>query len=107
MITIIESPYAGDRNENIKYARRAMLDSLRRGEAPFASHLLYTQVLDDGIPDDRELGILAGFQFYSVAALCAVYTDMGVSPGMLRGLERARSANIPVTYRLIGYPKGE
>ena len=103
MIVIIESPYAGDRNENILYARRAMLDSLRRGEAPFASHLLYTQVLNDDISADREIGINAGFQFYSVAALCAVYADMGISPGMLRGLERARNANIPITYRMIGY----
>jgi hypothetical protein len=103
MIVIIESPFAGARNENILYARRAMLDSLRRGEAPFASHLLYPQVLDDDTPADRELGILAGFNFYSVAALCAVYADMGVSPGMLRGIAHARAASIPVTHRMIGY----
>lgn len=38
-----------------------MLDALDRGEAPYASHLLYTQMLDDTIPAERELGIKAGF----------------------------------------------
>lgn len=103
MIVIIESPYAGNRQENILYAKRAMLDSLRRGESPFASHLLYTQVLEDSIPEERRLGLEAGLRFYTVAALCVVYADMGVSPGMLKGIERARQHNIPVEHRLIGY----
>ena len=53
---IIESPYAGDVERNVRYARAAMADCLKRGEAPFASHLLYTQegVLDDDIPGERQ-----------------------------------------------------
>jgi hypothetical protein len=39
----------GDLRRNIRYAQLCVLDCLQRGEAPFASHLLYTQVLDDGI----------------------------------------------------------
>lgn len=103
MIVIIESPFAGNRQENIRYARRALLDSLRRGEAPFASHLLYPQVLEDDLLHERELGMAAGFKFYSVAALCAVYRDMGVSPGMLRGIDVAVAAGLPIEYREIGY----
>lgn len=38
---IVESPYAGDVIRNVEYARAAMRDCLQRGEAPFASHLLY------------------------------------------------------------------
>src|SRR5690606_40243334 len=55
-LVIVESPYAAkeffDRVRNQDYARAALRDSLLRGEAPFASHLLYTQagVLDDDIP---------------------------------------------------------
>jgi hypothetical protein len=48
---IIESPFAGDVKKNIEYARKCMRDSLLRGEAPLASHLLYTQ---DGILDDTK-----------------------------------------------------
>jgi hypothetical protein len=59
---ILESPYAGDIERNVAYARAAMRDSLLRGEAPIASHLLYTQpgVLDDQVSDERRLGIEAG-----------------------------------------------
>ena len=43
--TILESPYSGDVEKNIDYAKKCLKDSLERDECPFASHLLYTQVL--------------------------------------------------------------
>jgi hypothetical protein len=39
---IIESPYTGDVDVNVAYARRAMRDALQRGESPIASYLLLT-----------------------------------------------------------------
>lgn len=80
--TIIESPFAGDTKKNTEYARAALLDSLRRGEAPIASHLLHTQVLDDGKAEDRLLGMQAGYAWISVAQQMAVYIDRGISDGM-------------------------
>jgi hypothetical protein len=54
---IVESPYAGDIVRNITYARRAVRDSVLRGEAPIASHLLFPAgILDDDIPKERALG---------------------------------------------------
>lgn len=44
---VIESPLKGDYERNTAYARLALRDSLKRGEIPFASHLLYPQTLDD------------------------------------------------------------
>lgn len=41
IFVIVESPYAGDVERNTAYARAAVRDCLMRGEAPFASHLLY------------------------------------------------------------------
>ena len=61
MIVCIESPFAGNVEFNVEYAKLAMKDSLSRGEAPFLSHLLYTQVLDDTKPDERGWGISASF----------------------------------------------
>lgn len=58
---VIESPLSGDFVRNQRYARWCMLDCFTRGEAPFVSHLLYTQVLDDREPAHREMGIEAGF----------------------------------------------
>lgn len=80
--TIIESPFAGNTKKNTEYARAALLDSLRRGEAPIASHLLHTQVLDDGKAEDRLLGMQAGYAWISVAQQMAVYVDRGISDGM-------------------------
>lgn len=99
---IIESPYAGDVFLNVQYARVCLLDSLRRGEAPFASHLLYTQVLNDSLPEERTLGIEAGLAIGAAMDLTAVYEDLGVSDGMVKGIERAQAAGRPVERRLLG-----
>jgi hypothetical protein len=81
------------------YARLCLLDSLKRGEAPLASHLLYPQVLNDNSPEDRRLGIEAGLAWGPVADLTAVYTDHGISSGMREGIERAEREGRPVEYR--------
>ena len=49
-------PYNGDTDRNVRYARACVRDSLLRGEAPIASHLLYTQpgVLRDNVAGERE-----------------------------------------------------
>lgn len=99
---VIESPYAGAVKKHTLYARRALFDSLKRGEAPIASHLLHTQVLSDGNPDEREWGISAGLAWISVADRMAVYVDYGVSRGMRSAIETAESFQIPIDYRSIG-----
>ena len=81
---IIESPYAGDIELNTRYLRAAMADSLARGEAPYASHGLYTQpgVLRDDVPEERKKGIEAGYAWAEVADAIAFYIDLGMSDGM-------------------------
>lgn len=44
---ILELPYGGDVVANVANARGGLPDCLQRREAPIASHLLHTQVLDD------------------------------------------------------------
>jgi hypothetical protein len=104
-LVVVESPYAGDTPEqverHVEYAREAMTDSLLRDEAPFLSHLLYPQVLDDSNPKQREAGIAAGLAWGDRAELRVVYCDLGVSPGMRRGIDRARQLGQPVEYRSI------
>lgn len=102
---ILESPLAGDVAENVKYARQCMRDCLLRGEAPFASHLLYAQdgILDDLVHDERELGINAGFEWRSAAELTVFYVDRGWSNGMLRAKDHCDKNNMPfVTRSLYG-----
>lgn len=98
---ILESPYAGDIEANVDYARAAMRDSLLRGEAPIASHLLYTQpgVLNDTLSEERSLGIQAGLSWGAEADATVVYTDRGISRGMEYGIKRAKMESRPVEYR--------
>ncbi len=98
---IIESPFAGEVEKNIEYARQCLRDSILRGEVPFASHLLYTQegVLDDTDPHERELGINLGLETSRIATLTAVYTDRGISSGMRYGIQRAKDDGREVEFR--------
>ena len=103
-LVILESPYAGDVAANVEYARRCVRDSLSRGEAPIASHLLYTQpgILDDNDPVERAQGIEAGLAGRTVAEASVVYTDRGISPGMRYGIDAALRAGRPVEFRKLG-----
>jgi len=103
MRVIIESPYAGDIETNIAYAIKCVADSLRRGEFPFASHLLYTRdgILNDDIKEERALGINAGLEWGKMAEKTIVYTDLGISKGMQYGIDNAVANNRPVEYRSI------
>ena len=102
-LVIIESPYAGDTKANEAYARKCVADSLSRGEAPIASHLLYTQpgILDDTIPEERAKGIAAGLAWGEHADLTAVYLDRGMSKGMQQGVKHAEENGRPVEIRSI------
>jgi len=101
---ILESPFAGDVNKNIRYARACVRDCVTRGDAPIASHLLYTQpgILNDDIPEERQLGIDSGLAWGTEAAATVLYTDLGVSRGMKYGIERAEKEDRPIEKRSIG-----
>lgn len=98
---LVESPFAGDIERNTRYLRMAMNDCFRRGEAPFASHGLYTQpgVLDDGKPDERKLGIDAGLLWGEAAEKTVLYVDLGISSGMVYGVKNALKAGRPIEVR--------
>lgn len=98
---IIESPWAGNVEENKKYAIACLLDSLKRGEAPYASHLLYTRALDDLIPEQRNQGLQAAMAYVEATDLTAVYTDRGISRGMAMGIRHAQRHDKPVEYRML------
>jgi hypothetical protein len=131
-LVVVESPYAGKASKwwgplapvvrwmrtcrNVKYARAALRDCLVRGEAPFASHLLYTQpgVLRDHVPAERAHGIEAGFAWAEVGIYVStpegreplhffadrvIYSDRGVSSGMRAGIDHAEKIGQRVVWR--------
>jgi hypothetical protein len=105
-LVILESPFAGDEQANIDYARLCVRDSLMRGEAPIASHLLYTQptILDDNVPEERNMGIAAGLFWGAMADATVVYKDRGISRGMALGIAAAKDAGRAVEFRSIEKP---
>lgn len=101
-LVIVESPYSGDVEANLRYLRAVIADCVRRGESPYASHLMLTGALDDDVPAQRAMGIAAGFAWRRVAAATVVYVDRGVSRGMQAGVEDAEAAGLPVEVRRLG-----
>lgn len=105
---IIESPLAANpgrtAEEHVVYAKACMRDCLERGEAPFASHLLYAQpgILDDLIHNQRKLGIEAGLAWAMHADMTVVYTDCGISRGMELGIANATHVGREIVYRTLG-----
>jgi hypothetical protein len=99
---ILESPFAGDLVRNAEYLNACIRDALDRGDAPFASHRLYTDALDDSKPSERALGINAGFAWRAVAEATVVYLDLGISRGMQYGIDHARSLGHPIEERRLG-----
>jgi len=101
MLVVIESPFAGKVKRNLAYARLCLLDSLTRGESPIASHLLYTQVLDDKRRLQRVAGIDAGYDWMDAADKVILYRDFGLSSGMVKARTRAHDLCIPVENRYL------
>lgn len=98
-LIVVESPCAGDFMKNRAYALWACLDCYKRDEAAFASHLLYTQFLDDTDPVERSFGIDAGLEWATYADAAAFYTDRGMSPGMQKAMAHWQSKEMPIEFR--------
>lgn len=91
MRVCIESPLKGDLKGNVQYARTCLRHVLDEGHAPFASHLLYTQVLDDRVEEHRELGITAGLAHGDNCDERWFFVDKGWSDGMYRAMKHAEA----------------
>lgn len=110
-LVILESPFAPfewadisrTEEQNVEYARACVRHSLSQGEAPIASHLLYTQpgILNDYVPAERQWGIDAGLAWKQVAQGSVVYVDFGITRGMQYGIDAARNAGLDVEFRYI------
>lgn len=98
---LLESPFAGNIERNVAYAKLCMKELLLEGMAPIASHLLWTQpgLLDDNNKEQRRLGIAAGHAWLLGAEAAMFYIDFGMSAGMEIGLQRAKELKVPYFFR--------
>ena len=61
-LVYIASPYAGDVEANVAFAKAACRYAIEQGATPVAVHLLYPQLLDDSVPAEREMGLQMGLR---------------------------------------------
>lgn len=96
-LVYICSPYAGDVESNVGFAKAACRYAMKRGCAPVAVHLLYPQILNDAVPSERKAGIRMGLR---VLASCEELWACGdtVSHGMSCEIAKAGRLDIPVRY---------
>ena len=93
----VASPYAGDIERNTEFAREACQFVKNEGHAFFAPHLLYSQVLDEGNPADRQLGLTMGQEALSKCDELWVFGET-ISEGMQGEIDEARLLGIPTRY---------
>lgn len=103
-LVIVESPFSGEIERNITYAKRAIRQCISEGESPIASHLLFTQpgILDDTIPTERTAGINAGLAWRRVCDYAIFFEDYGWSAGMISAKRIYDEENITYFIRNIG-----
>lgn len=94
-LVYIASPYAGDVEANVAFAKAACRYAMEQGATPLAVHLLYPQILDDHVPAERESGIRMGMR---VLEACDELWLCGgrLSHGMRAELTAAEQLGIPV-----------
>lgn len=100
-VTIL-TPYAGDIELHKMYTMLCCKDSIARGEAPFASHLIYPILLEVYSIQARQQRIACGFSWLAKSDIVAIYTDLGLSIGMLQSKAHAKKLNIKTEDRSIG-----
>lgn len=102
-LVVVESPFKANEYYSCEqmrlYLQHCLADCYRRGEAPFASHHLSTEVLNDSTPYERALGIRCGLAWGKHADLVAVYQDFGLSSGMREAISVYKSLEKPIEWR--------
>lgn len=91
----VASPYAGDVERNVEYAKQACRTVVESGHAFFAPHLMYPAVLNDMVPAERQAGIEMGL---TLLHRCDELWCFGpvVSSGMQAEISEAERLRIPV-----------
>ncbi len=96
-IVYICSPYSVNVNRNIEMARKYCRFAVDKHYLPIAPHLLFTQFMDDTIPEERETAIFMNFVLMSKCAEMWVFGYV-ISAGMQAEINRAKRKNIKIRY---------
>lgn len=94
-LVYIASPYAGEVEKNVAFARAACRYAIEQGYAPIAVHLIYPQLLDDGVQELRKLGLQLGLQVLRVCDEIWICGEQ-ITEGMRGEWKEAKQRQIPV-----------
>lgn len=82
-IIYVCSPFSGDTKTNKSYARQCTREVISNGYTPITPHLYITEVLNDGVKEERKVGLACGLDLIDVCDEVWSFEDYGVSKGML------------------------
>ena len=94
-LVYICSPYAGNIDENVRFAKAACRHAASQGFAPVAPHLFYPQFLNDFVPAERNAGIRMGLRLLSACDELWICGSK-ISEGMDREIAEAKRLGIPI-----------
>lgn len=91
------TPYTGNIEVNIAFARQACFYAICCGYTPFAPHLVYPDIIPDNDPGWRAVGISMGCDWL---AMCDELwaCGPGLTAGMRTEIDYANDMGIPVRY---------
>lgn len=91
----VVSKYAGDVEKNVSYAITYCKFVIAMGHQPIASHLLYPQMLDDNVPEERHLGCDFGMNLLRICDEVWVFGSE-YSKGMEAEVSKARQLGMMI-----------
>lgn len=89
-LVYICSPYRGEVERNLQYARELTRVALDNGFVLVTPHLYLTQVVNDEVPEEREKGMAAGKELLKHCKYILIGSKYGLSVGMLEEIELAQ-----------------
>lgn len=96
-VVYIASPYRGNVEENVKFARECCRKVVEEGNVPIAPHLLFPQFMSDDTERDKAIAMNK-----ELIARCDELWACGweISPGMKAEIEEAFRLHKPIFRRM-------
>ena len=91
------SPYAGDIDQNVTNAQKYSRFAAMSGYIPITPHLLFTQFLSDGNPEELNMGMRFGNSLMDLCSEIWVFGD-DISTGMKAEIQRAKEQEYKIRY---------
>ena len=92
------SPLSGDMKLNQARARVYCNEVVRKGNIPYAPHLLFTQFMNDEDEADRKLALDMGVEMLDRCDEVWAFYHYGISSGMSMEIAYAKEHNKPIVY---------